>query len=86
MLTYVAHLWWSIYQISLWLCFSQVVGVMISLYDLQSPSKVAKRQHLLIVLGTVNLQFQSPLVPISLQSILRIVAAQVLGTVWSSYS
>ena len=41
---------------------------------------------ILIVLGTVNLQFQSPLVPISLQSILRIVAAQVLGTVWSSYS
>ena len=36
---------------------------------------------ILIGLGTVNLQFQGPFVPISLQSILRIVAAHVLGTV-----
>ena len=41
---------------------------------------------ILIVLGTVNLQFRGALVPISLWSILRIVAAHVLGTVWSSCS
>ena len=42
---------------------------------------------ILVVLGQlVNLQFRGALVPISLQSILRIVAAQVLGTVWSSCS
>ena len=41
---------------------------------------------ILIVLGTVNLQFWGALVPISSWSILRIVAAHVLGTVWSSYS
>ena len=39
---------------------------------------------ILIVLGTVNLQFWGALVPISSWSILRIVAAHVLGTVWSS--
>ena len=38
---------------------------------------------ILVVLGTVNLQFQGPFVPISLQSVFRIVAAQVPGTVWS---
>ena len=31
----------------------------------------------------VNLQFQGPLVPISLRPVLRIVAAYVVGTVWS---
>ena len=36
---------------------------------------------ILVVLGTVNLQLWCVLVPISLWSILRIVAAQVLGTV-----
>ena len=37
---------------------------------------------ILVVLGQlVNLQVRGALVPISLQSILRIVAAQVLGTV-----
>ena len=36
---------------------------------------------ILIVLGTVNLHFQGPFVPISLQSILRIVAAHVPGTI-----
>ena len=41
---------------------------------------------ILIVLGTVNLQFQSPFVPVSLQSVLGTVAAHVLGTVWSSCS
>ena len=41
---------------------------------------------ILIVLGTVNLQFQGPFVPISLWSGLRIVAAHVLDTVWSSCS
>ena len=40
----------------------------------------------LVVLGTVNLQFWHAFVPISLQSVLRIVAAQVLGTAWSSCS
>ena len=30
----------------------------------------------------VKLQFQSPFVPISLRSVLGIVAAHVLGTVW----
>ena len=38
---------------------------------------------ILIVLGTVNLQFQGPLVPISLSPVLRTVAAYVVGTVWS---
>ena len=32
--------------------------------------------------GTVNLQFRGAFVPISLPSILGIVVAQVLGTVW----
>ena len=41
---------------------------------------------ILIVLGTVNLHFQSPFVIISLKLILWIVAAHVLGTVWSSCS
>ena len=40
----------------------------------------------LIVLSTVNLQFQGQFVPISLRSILRIVAAYVTVTVWSSCS
>ena len=34
-----------------------------------------------IILGAVNLQFQGPFVPISLQSVLRIVASHVLDTV-----
>ena len=41
---------------------------------------------ILIVLGTVNLQLRGLFVPISLRSLLGIVAAYVLGTVWSSYS
>ena len=36
---------------------------------------------ILVVVGTVNLQFQGPFVPISLWPVLRIVAAHVLGTV-----
>ena len=39
-----------------------------------------------VVLGTVNLQFRGALVLISLQSVLRIMAAQVLGTAWLSCS
>ena len=39
---------------------------------------------ILIVLGTVNLQFQGPFVPISLRPVLRIVAPYVMGIVWSS--
>ena len=38
---------------------------------------------ILVVLGTVNLQFWGGLVPISLQSVLRIVAALTVGRVWS---
>ena len=41
---------------------------------------------ILVFLGTVNLQFQHPFVPITLQPVLRTVAAHVLGTVWSSCS
>ena len=41
---------------------------------------------ILIVLGIVNLQFQGPIVSISLRPVLRIVAADVMGTVWSSCS
>ena len=40
----------------------------------------------LAALGTVNLQFQGPFVRISLRPVLRIVAASVVGTVWSSCS
>ena len=41
---------------------------------------------ILNVLGTVNLQFQGPFVPISLSPVLGIVAVYVMGTVWSSGS
>ena len=41
---------------------------------------------ILVALGTDNLQFWKALVRTSLQSVLRIVDAQVLGTVWSSCS
>ena len=41
---------------------------------------------ILIVLGTVNLQFQGRFVSISLRPALRIVAAYVMVTVWSSCS
>ena len=41
---------------------------------------------ILVVLSTVNLQFQGPFVPISSWSILRTVAAPVLGPVWPSCS
>ena len=41
---------------------------------------------ILVVLGTVNLQFQGPFVPISLRLIFTIVAASVVGAVWSSCS
>ena len=41
---------------------------------------------ILVVVGTVSLQFQGPLVPISLWPLLEIVAAQVLSTVLSSRS
>ena len=37
-----------------------------------------------IILGTINLQFQGWFVPISLRPILGIVAAYVIATVWSS--
>ena len=40
----------------------------------------------LIVLSTINLQFQGRFVPISLRPVLRIVAAYVMATVWSSCS
>ena len=41
---------------------------------------------ILIVLSTINLQFQGQLVAISLRPVLRIVAAYAVGTVWSSRS
>ena len=41
---------------------------------------------ILIVLGIVNLRFQGLTVSISLRPVLRIVAADVMGTVWSSCS
>ena len=41
---------------------------------------------ILIVLGTVNHQFQGLFVSISLRPILKIVAAHVMSTVWSSCS
>ena len=39
-----------------------------------------------IVLSIVNLQFQGQFVPISMRPILRIVAASVMATVWTSCS
>ena len=41
---------------------------------------------ILDLLGTVNLQFQGPFVPISLRPVFRIVAASVVGEVWPSCS
>ena len=41
---------------------------------------------ILIVLGTVNLQFQDQFVSISLKPVLGILAAHDMGTVWSSCS
>ena len=41
---------------------------------------------ILAVLGTVNLQFQGPFVPIPLRPVLRNVVAHVMGTVWLSCS
>ena len=38
---------------------------------------------LLIILGTVNLQFQGGFVPISVRPVLEIVSAYVVATVWS---
>ena len=47
---------------------------------ISSPTSI-----ILTVLGTVHFQFQGPFVPVSWRPVLRIVAAHVLGTVWSSY-
>ena len=41
---------------------------------------------IVIVSSTVNLQFHGRFVSISLRSVLRIVAAYVMATVWSSCS
>ena len=41
---------------------------------------------ILIVLSTVNLQYQSQFVSFSLRPVFRIVAAHVMATVWSSCS
>ena len=59
----------EIVQSSLTVLFTLIIGGLTSI--------------ILIVLGTVNLQFQGPLVPISLSPVLRTVAAYVVGTVWS---
>ena len=40
----------------------------------------------MVVLGTVNLQFQGYFVSVSLRPVLRIVATYVVGTVWSESS
>ena len=40
----------------------------------------------LIVLGTVNLQFQGRFVSVSLRPVLAVVAAYVVATAWSSRS
>ena len=37
---------------------------------------------ILVILGTVNLQFQGPFFPMHLWPVLRIVAASVMGRVW----
>ena len=58
----------------------------------QSPLTVIKLviadlpSVIVIVLDAVNLQFRGPFVPISLRPVLEIVAAAVVGTVWSSCS
>ena len=39
---------------------------------------------ILVVLGTVNLQFQGRFVSNSLRPVLRIVAAYIMAAVWSS--
>ena len=54
-------------QSALTVIFTLILGGLVSL--------------ILVVVGTVNLQFQGPFVPISLWPVLRIVAAHVLGTV-----
>ena len=59
-------------QSTLAVIFKLVIGALISV--------------ILVVLGTVNLQFQGPFVPISLSPVLGIVAVYVMGTVWSSGS
>ena len=41
---------------------------------------------ILIVLSTVNLQFQSWFVLISLRLLLRIVVPYIMAAIWSSYS
>ena len=41
---------------------------------------------ILVVLGTVNLQFQGLFVPISLRPVIKLVAAYGMSTVWSSCS
>ena len=41
---------------------------------------------ILIVLGTVSLQFQGLFVPISLRPVFGIAAASATGTIWSSCS
>ena len=55
-------------QSSLTVIFKLVTGGLISV--------------ILVVLGTVNLQFQGHFVPISLRPVLGIVAAYVMATVW----
>ena len=41
---------------------------------------------MLVVLGTVNIQFQGLFVPISLRPVVKLVAAYGMSTVWSSCS
>ena len=59
-------------QSSLTVIFNLVISVLINVN--------------LVVLGTVNFQFQGLFPPISLRPILGIVAAYVMGIIWSSCS
>ena len=65
---------------------AQVGGKESFLYFRCQQAAGGEADVILIVLGTVNLLFQGPFIPIFLWSILRIVAACVLGTVWSPCS
>ena len=50
------------------------------------PRRAGLTSTVLVVLGPVHLQSQGQFVPVSLRSILRMVAALVLATVWASCS
>ena len=57
-----------------------------ALSHLEIGHAVGLTSIILIVFSTVSFQFQGWFVLISLRPVLRIVAAHVMATVWSSYS